>query len=322
MLEALRFVRGAVAQKDHIPILKHFRIQDERIQSYNGTLSLSAPITCDLTVQPLAETFVHAISLCDDTVSLHQTESGRLVVKSGDFKVYVDTSEEAFPEIKTTGETVDVINILDAVKVLAPVMSEDASRPWSRGILFVQNSAFVTNNIVLVEHWLKHPIPRPFGLPAMAVKELLRIDEEPESIVVSSKTVTFDFTNDRKLTSSLLLINNWPDIRSMLEIDEPGVCHNIGEEFFNTLHNLRPFTKDTRPVWLDNNQISTSSNPEDGAHFTLPDTTGMQGTWSLEQLLKLEGIADRIAWGLTPKPCPFFGDVVRGLIVGIVSAHR
>ncbi len=288
MLKALRFVRGAVARKDHVPVLKHFKIEGGRIQSYNGVLSLSAPIACDLTVQPLAETFVHAIALCDDTVSLHQTETARLVIKSGDFKAYIDTSEEAFPEIKTTGETVNiVVDILDAVKVLAPVMSEDASRPWSRGILFIENSAFVTNNIVLVEHWLQHPMPRPFGLPAMVVKELLRIDEEPEGIKVSPNTVTFYFTGGRTLTSSLLLINNWPDIRLLLQNPPKEKLYDINEDFFEALLDLRPFTKDFRPVWLNGNQISTSHDPEDGAHITLTDTIGMRGSWSLDQLIKL-----------------------------------
>lgn len=322
MLEALRFVRGAVAQKGLVPILKHFRIHEGRIESYNGCLNLSAPIACNLSVQPLAETFVHAISLCDDTVSLHQTETGRLVVKSGDFKAYIDTSAEPFPSIQAHGEPLDVINLLDAIKLLAPVMSDDASRPWSRGILFAGNSAFATNNVVLVEHWLKYPVRHPFGLPAMAVNELLRIKEEPEGIEINPNHVTFHFENGRKLTTNLLLINGWPDVRKMLDTDDSDKLYQIGSDFFEALSKLRPFTKDFRPVWLNDNLLSTSQDPEDGAHLVLPDTSGMQGAWSLDQIMKLEGIANRIAWDRVPRPCPFFGDVIRGLVIGIVSAHR
>jgi DNA polymerase III sliding clamp (beta) subunit (PCNA family) len=322
MLEALKFVKGAIAAKNHVPILKHFRIQDGRIQSYNGNLNLSAPIACDLNVQPLAETFVHAISLCDETVSMHLTATGRLVVKSGTFKAYINTSEEMFPEIQSSGELIDVVNLLDAIKILAPVMSEDASRPWSRGILFAGSSAYVTNNVLLVEHWLKHPVRQPFGLPAMAVNELLRINEEPEGVEINPNTVTFYFEGGRQLSTNLLRINDWPDIRQLLETGTEDTLYDIDPSLFDALRKLRPFTKDFRPVWLEDHLVSTSHDPEEGAHLELPDCQGMQGTWSLEQLQKLEGLANRIAWERAPKPCPFFGEVIRGVIIGIVSAHR
>lgn len=322
MLKALRFVRGAVALKNHVPVLKHFRIHDGRIQSYNGCLDLSAPIDCDLSVQPLAATFVHAISLCEDTVSLYQTATGRLVVKSGDFKAFINTSQEVFPGIESSGESIDGVHLLKAIKILAPVMSQDASRPWSRGILFAGQSAFVTNNVVLVEHWLKYPVRQPFGLPAMAVNELLRIGEEPEGVEINPTHVTFHFKDGRRLCTNLLRINLWPDVRKLLEISEPLESHNLHPEFFEGLRKLRPFTTETRPMWLDGNHLSTSSDPEDGAHLELNETEGMQGIWSLDQLLKIEGIAKEISWCRSPRPCPFSGDKIRGLIVGIVSAQR
>lgn len=324
MLEALQFVKGAVASKNHVPILKHFRIHDGRIQSYNGNLNLSAPIACDLSVQPLAATFVHAISLCENTVSMHQTKNGQLVVKSGTFKAYIHTSEELFPEIEEKGELIDVVNLLDAIKILAPVISEDASRPWSRGVLFTGNSAFVTNNVMLVEHWLKYPVRMPFGLPAMAVNELLRINEEPEGIEINPNRVTFYFEGGRQLSSNLLHINAWPDVRILLETSTAPASnlYDINDTLFDALRKLRPFTKDYRPVWLKGNRISTSESPEEGAHLEFIDCEGMQGSWSLDQLMKLEGLAHRIGWDMSPHPCPFFGDVIRGIIVGMVSANR
>ena len=322
MLESLQFVRGAVARKDHIPVLKHFQIKDGYVQSHNGVLSLKAPIACDLTIKPLATSFVHAINLCEDVVGLHETETGRLAVKSGQFKAYIETSTEEFPDIQPQGDSVEASGLLEAVKALAPIMSEDASRPWSRGILFVGQSAYVTNNIILVEHWLEKPVRQAFGLPAMAVNELLRIGEEPEGVQISDKRVTFHYEGERSLTSSLLLINQWPDVRELLQPCDPHELHDIGAEFFEALSKLRPFTKDMRPVYLEDDTMSTATDEEDGASLVLEETGGMQGTWALDQLLKLEDVADRIAWDRAPKPCPFFGGVMRGVIVGLTSAHR
>ncbi len=42
MLDTLKFIQGAVARKDHVPALVHFRIAGGRIRGFNGTLSLAA----------------------------------------------------------------------------------------------------------------------------------------------------------------------------------------------------------------------------------------------------------------------------------------
>ena len=322
MLDSLRFVRGAVALKDHVPVLRHFQIHNGFVQSHNGVLSLKAPIACDLSIKPLADKFVHAIALCDEAVSLHETETGRMAVTSGPFKAYIDTSTETFPDIQPQGENVETTGLLDAIRALAPIMSDDASRGWSRGILFVGQSAYVTNNIILAEHWLQEPVSQPFGLPAMAVNELLRIGEEPEGVQISDNRVTFHYDGDRSLTTSLLLINQWPDVREMLDTFDLDELYDVGPDFFVALSKLRPFTTDLRPVWLNDNLVSTSDTEGDGAHIELEDTTGLRGRWALDQLLKLEGVANRVAWDRAPKPCPFFGEVMRGLIVGLTSAHR
>jgi DNA polymerase III sliding clamp (beta) subunit (PCNA family) len=320
MLDSLRFVQGAVAQKSHVPILKHFKIEDGRIQSHNGVIGLNAPIECDLSIQPLASTFVHAITLCDETVALHETDAGRLAINSGCFKAFIDTSDEPFPATVPQGELVRAENLLQAIQVLAPIMSDDASRPWSRGILFYENSAFVTNNIILVEHWLDVPVSRPFGLPVMAVNELLRIGEEPERIQISHNQVTFHFSGDRWLSSSLLIINQWPDVRELLENPGGSELCQLHESLFTTLQKLRPFTKDLRPVWLHDDVISTSSVEDDGAHYAMIDGNGMSGIWSLDHLARLQGLATEIDWSRYPKPCPFFGPLIRGVIIGIANA--
>lgn len=317
MLAALKFVQGAVAKKTHAPILKHFQIKDSRIQSHNGVLSLSAPIECDLTIQPVAATFVHAISLCKKTVALHQTETGRLAVTSGNFKAYIETSTEEFPAVEPRGTPLQVTGLLQAVKTLAPVMGEDPLRPWAQGILFAGNSAFATNNIMLVEHWFKHAVDQPFGLPAVAVNELLRIDEEPESIQITPQRVTFHFSDGRWLATSLLLISQWPDVRKLLPNKNDDELQPLDETFFEALKKLRPFTKDMRPVWLNDSTISTAKEDESGAHLTTTECTGMRGMWALDQLAKLQHVATHVAWGHYPKLCPFFGAATRGVMVGM-----
>jgi len=317
LLKSLKFVQGAVAKKNHVPVLKHFKISNNRIESCNGVLSLSSPIDCNLEIQPHAETFVHAVEVCEDITTLHETDTGRLAITSGKFKAYINTSDSVFPEAQLAGKRIEVDGLLEAMLALRPMIGEDASRPWSHGILFVKNSAYATNNIILVEHWLPRPVSRPFGLPSMTVNELLRINEEPESIQINEHIVTFHFSGDRWLSSKLLSINLWPDVRQLLKNPDDLELYTIDSSLFETLLKLRPFTADLRPVWLNDDTVSTASSDKDGARIQTTDCGNMRGTWSLDQLILLKGSATRIAWDSYPAPCSFFGKGMRGVIIGI-----
>lgn len=105
MIEALKFVRGAVAKKDFVPALTHFRIENGSIKGYNGTIGLCSPIALDLDASPKALPFIKAIETCRDTVSMHLTGAGRLAVKSGKFRAYVECTPEPFPDVTPTGSS-------------------------------------------------------------------------------------------------------------------------------------------------------------------------------------------------------------------------
>jgi hypothetical protein len=318
MLETLQFVQGAVSTKTAEPMLKHFQIQSGVVQAYNGVVGLRSPIDCDLDVRPLAAPFVNAIKLCKDTVTLHITDTGRLAVRSEDFRAYIDTTENEFPDIRTGGEALALEGgVQECLRSLHALMSDDASRPWSRGILFAKQSAYATNNIILAEHWLGYDVPQPFGLPTQCVNELLRIGEEPIALQTDGRTITFTFEGDRVLTSNLIEISKWPDPSALLgDVKESSP---VDASLFTTLDNLRPFLDDLRRVWLTPDGMVSTGAPEceEGAHMLATECAGMQGKYSADQLAKLGGIAQSVAWQDWPKPCAWYGDNIRGVIVGL-----
>jgi len=44
MLKELRFVQGAVAKKDFVPAMTHFRIEKGTVRSFNGNLAICSPL--------------------------------------------------------------------------------------------------------------------------------------------------------------------------------------------------------------------------------------------------------------------------------------
>lgn len=314
MLKEIKFVQGAVSRKDFVPALNHFHIKGGKILGYNGAISLSTPIDLNIDCSPKATPFVKAIQTCTDTVQLNMTPNGRLAVRSGSFTAYVDCIEEGHPNIEPEGEEVKLTGpLLNALRILAPFVAEDASRPWSRGILFRNLSAFATNNIIAVEHWLGYSFPIDVNIPLEAVEEILRIDEEPISIQMAENSATFHFEGDRWLRCQLLT-TDWPAIDKILE--KESNCLPIPVELYKALENLKPFIDDLRRVHFYPGRIATSPTDGVGASVDivgLPDT----GCFNIAHLQLLEGIADRIDFSMYPNPCIFYGEKTRGAIVGM-----
>lgn len=316
MLEALRFVQGAVAKKDYHPALTNFRIHEGHVQGYNGVMALSSPIELALNVVPSAVEFLRAIRACDGTIAIHQTPGGRLAIKSGTFKTFVECSGEVFPAVTPVG--VDVAlpgNLIPALKVLAPFIATDASRTWAQGVLFRGMSAFATNNVVLVEHWLGYPLPFEINLPKPAVTELLRIGEEPERIQLAASTCTFHFSGGRWLHTSLYE-TSWPKVETVLGAESTQA--QCPQGLWEALEQVAPFVDKTGRVYLAPGKLFTSSEEEVGAAVDLPSLEGVTPSiYHLGHLMLLRPITQTIDFSTYPRPCLFEGDNLRGAILGM-----
>ena len=314
MLEALKFVQGAVAKKDFVPVLRHFSISGGLIKGYNGSMALCSPIDLDLEVTPRATQFSKAIAACKGTVQLHTTPTGRLSIKSGSFKAFVDCIEEDYPDIQPEGEVLGLDGtLLKALKKLNPFIADDASRQWARGIMFRGPSAFATNNVTLVEYWLGYAFPVEVNIPKPAVQELIRIGEEPATMQICETSVTFHYSSGRWLRTQTYP-TQWPDMIRVLNRESNQQPFPTG--FFDSLEDLIPFADDLERVFFLGDRIATTPSDGLGASVELPGLPE-QGIYNIKQIQLLAGIAETIDLNQYPAPCLFYGDRVRGAIIGM-----
>ncbi len=315
MLKELKFVQGAVAKKDFIPSLTHFRIEDGHVRSFNGTLALSSPIAFDINCTPKAQPFVKAIQNCNDTVTLNMTPTGRLHVKSGKFKAFIPCVEEETPHVVPEGEFFDIDGevLLKALKTVAPFIGNDASRPWSNGVLLKGQSAYATNNVVLVEYWTDCVFPFAFNIPGLAVKEMLRIGEPPIAARATDKNISFMYEDERWIRTALYE-TKWPNLSKILDV--PVNANILDTEIFEALTVVKPFVDDMGRIYFTGSGITTSFSESDGAEYDIDGFTH-NGVYQLEMLSLLKGRATSIDFTPYPKPAIFYGDRLRGAIIGI-----
>jgi DNA polymerase III sliding clamp (beta) subunit (PCNA family) len=315
MLSKLKFVQGAVSKKDFLPALTHFRIQDGTVRSFNGTLALCSPIPLDIDCVPKAESLVRAIQHCDETVTLSLTPTGKLSVRSGAFKALIDCVQEDTPHVVPEGERFDFDGeaLLTAIKTVAPFIGDDASRPWSNGVLLLGQSAFATNNITLVEYWVGSAFPICCNVPRAAIKEMLRIGEPPIWAQATDNSITFHYSGERWIRSQLFE-TQWPDLSKVLGAESN--LAPIDERLFAALVKLKPFADKLGRVFLKDGVVSTHEQHTEGASFDIPDLQ-VEGIYQIEMLALLQGVAQQIDFGAYPKPCMFQGERLRGAIVGM-----
>lgn len=317
MLAELKFVQGAVAKKDFVPALTHFVIENGTVRGYNGMLALCSPIPFDIACKPKAEPLVKAISNCSETVQLALTPAGRLSIKSGKFKAFVDClPDESTPHVQPEGEhvAIDGAALLQAFKVVSSFIGDDASRPWSNGVLLLGQSAFATNNIILVEYWTGSSVPRPLNIPRAAIKELLRIDEPPEAVQLTNNSISFHFSGGRWLRTQLFE-TKWPDLMRVLNRESNP--QPIADHLFEALKTLKPFTdKSGRILFRGGGKISTHDDETEGASYEI-DGFDHTGVYHIDMLNLLNGTCKTIDWSAYPNPCMFFGDRLRGAIIGM-----
>ena len=320
MLDALRFVASAVAKKDFVPELTHFKIKGGRITGYNGVVALSSDIDVDLDVQPNAVQLINAIRACEDVISLHITPAGRLAVRSGGFRAFVQCLEQdgsAF-FVDPEGDTIALGDgFLDAIKAVSPVMGIDASRPWSLGIRICGQSVMATNNVMIAEYWHDTHLPVDVVIPSAAVNELLRVDEAPTRAQMNHNSITFWWSDKRWMRTQLLEGSAWPSthVEKILnqEHREPTSVYPF---FFENIRKLKPFLGERQTVYLTSTGASTSLADGDGAKVEMELPIEGTSAYHYQQLILLEEVAQSIDWQGYPGPCMFLGKRLRGAIIG------
>lgn len=316
MLRELKFVQGAIARKELVPAMTHFAIEGGFVRAYNGALALCAPIAFDIDCKPKAAPLVHAIAQSSETIQLSMTSIGRLRIVSGDFKAYVDCITEETPHVQPEGERVDFNGdaMLQALKAVEPFIGDDASRQWSTGVLMRGESVYATNNVIGVEYWTGAKMPITINVPRKAVTEMLRIDEAPTHAQVTDNSITFHYEDRRWIRTQLLDLATWPDVTKLFQGDN---AVPIDAKFFEGLTKLKPFVDKSGRVYIAEGVMRTVSHElDEGARVDIPSFPHT-GVYNIEMLLLLQGSITHADFSTYPSPCIFYGDRLRGAIVGM-----
>ena len=317
MLKDLKFVAGAVAKKDLLPAMTHFRIEGGHVRSFNGQMAISSPIAFNVDCNPKAVQLVKAIQQCEDEIILSMTAGGKLRIQSGRFRAFVETVEGDTPHPMPEGEIMnfDGTLLLDACKTLHPFIGNDASRPWAAGILFQGHSAYATNNACLLEYWLGTPFPYQINIPRFCVNELIRVDEPPTHAQLHERSITFHYTDGRWIRSQLL-DGAWPFEKMIDILNKPHNAKPVPKELFEGIETLKAMADGSSRIYITNGLLRTHLEEFTGGAYELEEID-FEGCYNLAIFSLLSNVVTSADFSTYPEPALFFGDQIRGAIIGM-----
>lgn len=316
MLPSLQFVHHGISRSEGA---NFFAIRNQRVTVFNGTLALSAPLNLSFNTAPLGVPFMRAIEACEDTISITQESKSKLVVRSGKFKASVPCVEAStIPQVKPEGLTFTPQGLVATFTVLKPFVCSDPAKPTVRSILLNGRSAYATNNICIVQHWLGTDFPLA-NVPVEFIEEVCRIKEEPSKVQISEGSITFHYPDTRWIRSQLIAAE-WPNVAGILNQAWTDEMEPVSDEFKEACLKLGKYVgKSTGKTYFRGTDVATAKDDLEEGIATVSVPSYEAGCYWTKYLNDVLGVAERAAFREYPKAVAFQGERVRGVIVGAVS---
>jgi len=315
ILDSLKFCKNGYARKDLIPSLTHYSIRNGRVTAFNGSLAFSSPISLDLDIAPQALHFHKCIEVCDDEISL-TLDKDKLRIKSGKFKSAIKcipTSE--VPTIIPRGSKVILpVDFIDKIKKVLSIIDNENEKLYTQGLNFRGKSAWVTNNIIMVELWIGVDLPE-ITIPKKAIIEICKYGKQIDHVLIDDDMIYFMYSDERWIAAKLL-VADCPDFARV--VDRPSVPHSLPVDFWEALEVLR-FSDEAGKMTLETGLISAGEIASNSVPVATMDCSDLvlegRCLFNINHFIKLKNILETIELK-AGQPCLFFGQEIRGAIVG------
>lgn len=297
--------------------LRQIGFRDGRLHAFNGMYQYQAPSSLppDEEFAVSEERLASALRSCGETVQVAATaeslrlKNGPFTVRVRKLKTPIDYERIALP--KSASKQKADFGLLDALKVVHPFMSSDASRPWSVAVLLKDGYAWATNNLALVRspitlpsllEGVKIPAPAVTFLCSLPKLDYFHIDDQKRMIVVCDKAL-IRFPQSQA---------NWPDM-SKFFAKMPKKLPEVPKEFASAALQIERLSD--RFMSLTSLKVEAKTESLE-SEYEVEFAKG-KGTYSSKLLSLILSFATHADFSFFPEPVFFKGIGIEGTAVGI-----
>lgn len=324
MKQEINWLKGALTGKEIIVNMTYYKIQDGQIQATDGRIIAGHPWPYD------GEALVPGIELEkivsrvpeDQDIDLKFNKKN-ITVNAGDFRAFIpviaDLNTWAYPGIENKKWSPVPENLHDALVNLKPFISSNATQPWANCIALKEDWAYATNNIAVAG------MPCPglgkinLLLPLWAVEFMLKRTGITHW-QFTDNYIAFKWDNGAWMRTQIVQgefpISAFKMVQEAAKVNPTQVIDEKFRQAFARLNGLveEPLRIYANRLWgklreAEIEETVVSEIPASRDHTI----------WSMEHLKPVVECATHWNPGLWPKPVPFKGEKISGVIMGRVS---
>lgn len=311
LIAALKFISLA-QRKEGTVYQRHCYIADRCIVASDGILSIGCKIEEEIKCCPATLTLLSTLQKCKDGLEIKEVTESRLELKSGAFRSIVPcvSAQEIINPINPDPGIGQIgPSLAKAFEVLGPLSTDSAQDVAYASILLRSGSALATNGHVAFEFWHGYNLPT-VAIPKAAVEAVAGCGKTLCGFGYNEgRSITFFFDDDSWIKTQLFT-DEWPDVDSIL--NRQSNAWPVPKGFFQGVDTLAPFSD---AVFFGENDLHSHPNGTEGATFTVEGIAPGQ-IFANKYLKMIESLATRIDFTTYQNMLYFFGENIRGLILG------
>jgi hypothetical protein len=323
--EAISKVKDAVATKDVIPYMTHYWVSGGLIHATNGRIMAAAPFPDHRTYLVPAEAFRKSLDrMPGDDIKIDMEQDNVLKISCGRYKANIKMLINDFVQIPhPSGAHIPVPEgFIEKLRAIRPFISDNATKEFALCILLEGDHMIATNNIAVAAAFDVGLPPMYSMLPVWAVDFVLARDNEPMQIAYDEASFSFLWEDGSWVRTQLMSIK-FPEIAKTLIFDAPQPEWEIPSDWRDVYKDVSSLTTST----LDSDQaeIRFYANKIIGRHsngdFTADMVTPVPpespfSMWNPVFLTPVIESSTHFETRFWPKPCPFAGPLLSGVIMG------
>jgi hypothetical protein len=288
-------------------------LQGDSFQYYNGLFYTGGPLPFTVSEKMNVNIKTLVNSKTDETTKA-EIKGNKLIIKTGNCTSKLPINNDAYCMQSGEGVNFDLtFDLLSILKKLLPLTGNNDIRTFCNGILWKKGIFHTLNGIIATQFFCGKEDNLNLVLPNPLINLLIKLKSIPQKMQYDISSITFYFENGFWVRSPLIQeIDKWPDFEQLFNIQ-----HNSSEEFpskfFDALKTLKNLDY---KFFIKEHELKVSTETgEEVSHIM--EGLNSEGCFNTEQFLLLKNIIKYIDLSLYPKPCIFYGDNLRGCIIGI-----
>ena len=223
--DKLSKVKGAVATKDTIPILRGFLIAGNQVVATDLEIGIKTNINAEIIEKGAAvfpaDIFSIVKQMPDKPITIEVDDNWKAEISCNGIEVELSCYDaEEYPQLPSVDDpstlTANSYNLEQAIKLTSPSISTDDSQPALTGIMLNEKDAVATNTYRLAKFGANLGFDNQLILPAKSAKEVASLARDCTEVEIEYSSNYAKFNMEGTTVFSRLIEGQFPNYEQVI----------------------------------------------------------------------------------------------------------